>query len=324
MSPSKELSDEELILKNSFQKIAKLKIIANFFNNSDLINIVLRTKIIHNLFESNKNLDIHKLDLFHLQFTNSLLDLVQKIKKSIEQQLHLIRDEMNINTQYIERMDISGDSHSFKMDANLHSKNISKCIEALYKAFAEQAEFNINWNVFSNFSNTNAPEFFREISESQYLEITDFSDRKVYENIESKIEKKLLSMLFTQSFRIKFLCGLKFNKEEIDVFKFLNSDEKFVFLHALNSFYLLNNKQLEGLDISKNVSQKNQLINQLEQKNSALVLKSNDLKANVQPEVKAVLKVYLDKISSVSFLEDLENVDEQTNILKAMLAVKIQ
>lgn len=40
-------------------------------------------------------------------------------------------------------------------------------------------------------------------------------------------------------------------------------------------------------------------------------------------DVEAVMESYLQKISGVEFLEDLQNVDEQTNILKAMLNIKI-
>ena len=40
-------------------------------------------------------------------------------------------------------------------------------------------------------------------------------------------------------------------------------------------------------------------------------------------DVEEVLEGYLEKISGVDFLDELQNVDEQTNILRAMLNINI-
>ena len=75
--------DEELfvqIIKDSNKKLMVLKLLCNFFNHRDLIGALIRTKIIHNLFEKNRALDINKLELFHIQYTVSLVELFQKLK----------------------------------------------------------------------------------------------------------------------------------------------------------------------------------------------------------------------------------------------------
>jgi hypothetical protein len=324
MSNKEELSEYDQIIRNSFQKIARLKIIANFFDNSDLVSIVIRTKIIHNLFESNKNLDIHKLDLFHLQFTNSFTALFQKIKKSIEQQLHLIHDEMNINEQFIEQYSTSESNEDFKIASSIHSKQMSRKLEELYEIFSSDLNSPFEWTEILDFANEQSNEFYRDITKALFDSLTDSTDKRVYKNELATIETKLLGKLNIQKFRVRFQCGLKYQSNFVDVFKFLNTDDKFVYRYATNEFYLLEDQDQLGLDLSKNKSDKQQILHDLREKNALLQSKINSIKTTLQPEVLVVLKSYLDKISSVSFLEDLENVDEQTSILKAMLNVKIQ
>ena len=82
------------IIKESNRKLVVLELLSNFFNHKDLVGTLIKTKIIHTLFQNNRSLDINKLELFHIQFTNSLIDLFQKIKKSKEQNYLLISDEL--------------------------------------------------------------------------------------------------------------------------------------------------------------------------------------------------------------------------------------
>ena len=74
------METEVKILNDSKRRIQKLKIFENFFKQPDLLSIVVRTEIIHSFFEKNKeNIDLNKLELFHLQYTDSLSDLLKKI-----------------------------------------------------------------------------------------------------------------------------------------------------------------------------------------------------------------------------------------------------
>lgn len=75
----------EEIINNSEGRLNKLKIFSNFFDNSLVISIAVRTRVVHDIFASNKSLDINKLELFHLQYTDTLIDLLTKLKKNLEQ-----------------------------------------------------------------------------------------------------------------------------------------------------------------------------------------------------------------------------------------------
>ncbi|WP_238533639.1 hypothetical protein [Pedobacter agri] len=69
------------ILKKSNAEINRLQLLSVFFDDEIIYKIFLRTQVIHQLFSNNEDLEIEKLDLFHLQFTDSVIALLRKIKK---------------------------------------------------------------------------------------------------------------------------------------------------------------------------------------------------------------------------------------------------
>ena len=113
------------------------------------------------------------------------------------------------------------------------------------------------------------------------------------------------------------------NNEIIEVYEFRDSNDKFVFVANEKSFYFLNEENTKDIDISKNGSAKEEIIIDLKNKNAELKRELSVVKTTLPENVLEVLKEYHDKISSVDFLEELQNVDEQTNILKTMLNINI-
>lgn len=71
------------ILKNSKSKFVELEKMNNFFKILDLSNILINTSLIISYFESNiEREDLSKLELFNLQYTDSLLELLRKVKSN--------------------------------------------------------------------------------------------------------------------------------------------------------------------------------------------------------------------------------------------------
>lgn len=311
------------IIKDSKKKLQTLKILANFFNHPVLIAVLIRTKVIHNFFENNKNLDIHKLDLFHIQYTKSLVDLFQKLKKSKEQRFLLLSDEIYINDDFIKKLELEIDKVAFSDVAYSHAKNLSLKIEQLYKIFAFDDAASFNWNEINEFSSRRASEFYREVSKEKLEQISLHKDDPVYQNQLAKIERKLLGKLNIHKFRIKFACGIKHENEVAEVYEFVDSNDRFIFNVNEKSFYFLNEANIKGIDMSKNKSVKIQMIEGLQAKNLKLKEQQANLKTQLPKDVEEVLQSYAQKISDVEFLNDLQNVDEQTNILKAMLNINI-
>jgi len=324
MENKEDLETFDQIIAESNKKLSTLKILSNFFNHTDLIAILIRTKVIHNLFEGNKNLDIHKLDLFHIQYTNSLIELFQKLKKSKEQKYLLVSDEIYLNEDFIVKLRAELDIIPFTDELRDHARNVAKKIEELYRIFTDGSTGSFDWSGVSQFINKRSGEFYRDLTEKQYQNLVAHQHKPIYTNSFVTFERKLLGKLNIQKFRIKFLCGFKYETEEIEVYEFLNSNDKFIFINDKKSFYLIDNTQLNGLDLSKNESNKKQIIDQLVSKNLVLKDVLSSIKTSMPKEVEAVLDSYMEKISGVEFLDDLQNVDEQTNILKAMLNINIK
>ncbi|MDX6188839.1 hypothetical protein SGQ83_05725 [Flavobacterium sp. Fl-318] len=310
------------IIKDSNRKLVILELLSNFFNHKDLVGVLVRTKIIHTLFQNNRILDINKLELFHIQFTNSLIDLFQKIKKSKEQQYLLITDEIYINDDIVSKLKVEIGETKFAKQMQLHAQNMSKKIEELYQLFVSDTDSFFNWNDIVAFSQNIQAEYYREITIEQYEKLSQFN-KSVYENAHAKFEKKLLGRLNILNFKIKFLCGLVCNNETIEIYEFRDSNDKFVFVSNEKSFYFWNEEVTLGVDISKNGSAKESILRDLKTKNAELKKELSTIKTTLPETVLEVLKEYHEKISSVDFLDELQNVDEQTNILKTMLNINI-
>ena len=190
------------IIKDSDKRLVVLQLLANFFNHKDLIGVVIKTKIIHNLFTKNRSLDCNKLELFHLQFTDSIIDLFRKLKKSKEQQYLLICDEIQINNETIAALKTDIEKSDFPAQARIHAQNMSQKVSQLYQMFVSDKQELFSWNEIMNFSNQYHSKYYREIKSNEYEQLIPVG-RKFYKNDYSIFEKKLLGRLNILQFKIK-------------------------------------------------------------------------------------------------------------------------
>ena len=320
------LEEEEIhaqVIGDSEKKLLVVKMLSNFFNHKDLFAVFVRTKVIHNLFASNKMLDVNKLELFHVQYTSSLIDLFQKLKKAKEQQYLLISDEIYINDDLIKKLEKETEGRNFTSAARRQAQEVSAKLKELYNLLSDNRAGLISWGDILAFSTQMGQEFYREIGTQQFAALTQGNDKKVYEGSNAVIERKLLGRLNILNFRIKFACGLCCNNEYAEVYEFVDSNDRFVFVNNQKAFYLLDDEVAKTIVLSKNQSNKGSIILDMKLKNEQLKEKLATIKTSMPNDVLSVLAAYLDKISGVDFLEELQNVDEQTNILRAMLNINI-
>lgn len=312
------------IINESAKRLRVVKMLFNFFNHKDLFAVYVRTKVIHNLFEANKELDINKLELFHVQYTSSLTELFLKLKKVKEQQYLLVSDEIYIHDDLIQKLEKETKANNFFTEAKKHGEAMSAKLRELYAILdSGGSPASFGWGNIMLFSTRMGSEFYRELSNGEmFLQLTDSEGKKTYQTEFAVIEKKLMGRLNKLNFRIKFSCGLRFENEFIEVFDFVDSNDKFVFINSIKAFYLLDEIP-NGLDLSKNISAKAAIIEEMKVKNELLRDRLATIKTSLPKNVEAVLEGYLAKISGVDFLEELQNVDEQTNILRAMLNINI-
>lgn len=320
MQVEEKLYDD--IIKLSQKKIMALELLCNFFKNKKLVEVLIQTKIIHNLFASSKILDINKLDLFHLQFTNSFLDLFKKLKKSNEQKYLLINDEINVNEDFIRKLTTDVEDINFDNQIRLQSQKMSKKMETLYRVFLTDNLADFNWADVLLFSYKYQQEYYRELSIEIYNKLV-INTQSVYKNGFATIEKKLLGKLNILNFRVKFLCGFVQKNSVVEVYEFRDSNEKMLFFTDEKLLYFLSRENKSLIDLSKNSSSKETFVNQLQIKNAILTEQLHKTKKSIPQNVIIVLDEYIIKISSVNFVNELQNLDEQTNILKSMLNINI-
>ena len=311
------------VIQESNKKLVVLKMLSNFFNHKDLFAVFIRTKIIHNLFEKNKNLDVNKLELFHVQYTSTLIELFQKLKKAKEQQYLLISDEIYINDDLCRKLETETAAANFTDESRKHARVMSAKLQELYNMLAAGGVSPFSWGDIILFSGKRSTEYYREISGEDFARITNSNGKKIYSNEFATIERKLLGRLNILNFRIKFACGLMHENNVVEVYDFIDSNDKFIFINSEKSFYFLHEEDSKTIDLSKNLSNKSRIIMDLKAKSDQLKEKLGTVKTSIAKDVEEVLASYLEKISGVDFLDELQNVDEQTNILRAMLNINI-
>lgn len=308
------------ILKKSSTEINRLQLLSVFFDEEIIYKIYLRSQVIHQLFANNEELEIDKLDLFHVQFTESVIALLRKIKKSNEKNVSLIYNEIDLNEELINR--ISGsviNQQNYRLDQQKQSLKINQSLRRLFAVLSDLSTdfpFSRNINVFSS---KYANDFYFDVTPDQLSQLIDFSTKQVYTNINAVIEKKLMGLLCKNDFRTAFSFGLKSGELVMEVYRFLELDRYFLFFPSRNLFLFCDLSILNGIEKDNNLSEKERIVQELEYKNDKLKSNAAVLKVAIPAEIIALLEDSYLKISDINFLNHLNNFDVQSNILKAML-----
>jgi len=312
------VNDEAVtILSQSKRRLTKLKLLANFFENVNIISIYIKTDIIHNLFNENKTLDFQKLELFHLQYTDSLIELLTKIKKKKENDLLAVINEIDINNQYISAFE-ERKVDSFEIDRKMYSGIFSTHLKNLYKDLTED-KFTLNWNDVLYFHKKYATEFYRTEADESKLKLHPVPS---YQYNDYFIERKLLGKLNIQNFKVRFMCGYRIDRNEYELFRIFQLDEHFIFNIEEKRLYLIDD-ELAYLNTAENESNQIVIINQLKRKNQELEESIGERKRTLPEDVESVLKDYLRNLENVDIMSKIFDVNEETNILRAMLNLNL-
>ncbi|MDB5118935.1 MAG: hypothetical protein JWN56_153 [Sphingobacteriales bacterium] len=308
------------VLNESTRVISKLQILSNYFEDDVVYKIYLRTQVIHDLFETNPEISASKLELFHLQFTQSVIDLLKRIKKNNEKNVSLVYDEIQLNNDLIDKMNESvyTEKH-FNLDKQRQTLKINTSLRRLYQVLSDDStDFPFSKNILS-FSSRYAKDFFYEVSPELFDELVTYSHEEVYTNTYALIEKKLLGKLCKYDFKTDFYCGLKAGNVIVEVYKFQNTDSYFLFLPSRNLFLFFDPVKISELDLETTISKKSTIIQELRYKSDRLESSILGLKTYIPPDIRALLQESYHKISDISFLDTISNADVQANVLKTML-----
>ncbi|SDH71771.1 hypothetical protein SAMN05192573_1127 [Mucilaginibacter gossypii] len=312
------------ILNSSNRMLSKLQLLSVFFEDELIYKIYLRTQVIHKLFETNPEIDINKLELFHVQFTTSLVDLLRKIKKNNENNVSLVLDEIQLTREMIDKMDDNVlTEQDFKIDRQRQALKVNLSLRKLYQVLSDNsADYPFSKNI-NAFSLRYGSDFFYNITPELYNELVQHNYNDTYHNNYATIQRKLMGVLLKREFRTEFYCGLKAGNLILEVYKFMDEDRHFLFSPANNLFLFCDVTKLSGIEHNNNMSKREKLMHELQDKIDKLQSDVVTMKAYMPPEIKSLLAENYKKIADINFLQSLSDVDVQANILKAMLNTDI-
>jgi len=311
------------ILKESKRILSKLHLLVVFFANDSVHKIYLRSQVLHQLFEENPELDINSLELFHVQFTSPLIDLLKSIKYANEKKVSLLEDEVRLNEELIERLNATHHSEGvYRIEMPRQSLKMKKSLKQLYTALSEETtEYPFSKNIHS-FSTRFATSYYYNITTELLSTLTRFSATEVYSNVHAIIQKKLMGLLCKHDFNVEFAYGLLSGGAILEVYKILPLGTYFIFFPQRNLFLICDELELQSIKETQ-VAKKDSIIPDLMNSNDQLRSKIALTKVFIPQEVQNVLAEHYHKIADINFLENITNFDAQVNILKTMLNTKI-
>jgi hypothetical protein len=314
------------IITNSQQRLHKLQPLLHFFDHELLVMISVRTKLIHEVFESNAALSIDKLELFHLQYTDVLLQLLRKIKQNNAQQYQLLLSEININQQFIQSYQKELLADVFFKKIIEHNLAFQALLAQYYEelAYAQKPNFNLDFAQIQDFAQRYAAEYFREIPSELLAQILQQQSQNCYQSPGFSIDKRLMGKLNIQQFKFKLVAGFRAEQAYLLLYKCIHTADYFVLNQADFSLFAIELSDFSGLDISKNQSNKQHIVAQLLGRNQALQHQAELVLKQMPQDALDLLNDYLAKISEIDLLQHLQNIDEQTLVLKTMLNMKIE
>ncbi|HEY4151633.1 MAG TPA: hypothetical protein VGM41_21990 [Chitinophagaceae bacterium] len=307
------------ILNESNKIISKLQLISAFFNDELIYKIYLRTGVMHNLFENSNELDINKLELFHLQFTESVIGLLKKVKQNNEKNMSLLFDEIQLNRDLIQKLRGSSFTEAdFNLEKQRQALKINQTLRSLYQVLSNYSAGNPLAKNINAFSARFAQDFYFETPPDLLNDLIQYNPADSYRSDNILIQKKLMGQLCKIDFKSVFFCGLKSGTLVLEVYKFAEEEKYFLYFSPDNLFLFMDIAKIKGIDMTGGLSKKEKIIQELSDKNYRLDGNVTAIQSFVPADLKNLLGEYYKKISDINFLQS-SDFDIQANILKAML-----
>lgn len=312
------------ILEKSEGVIQQLSDLSTFFEEPMLIKIYLQSQVIHKLFEDNKDIDINKLELFHLQFTTTLIDLLYKIKTKNERVVGMYKHEIELNNEMIEklRQKMIQDG-GFDAEKQKQTQRMSKSLRDLYTAiYYKSNEYPFKEDI-NSFSINYYKDYFFESEQEIVDNLILYNKEDVYRNPYAIIDKHLLLALGQANFNVKFFAGVKVYPILLELYKIQTEDIYFLYWPVKNLFLKCDINLFPFQNWDAEMSKKEQTVRNLHKKNSKLETNIKNTYKYLSHEIVELLDEDYKAITNIDFLASLEDIDTQANILRSMLETKM-
>ncbi len=314
----------EEILNNSLKTIEVLSEYSAYFKTISLTKIYLHTRVVHMFFVDNEDIDINKLELFHVQFTDTLTALLQKVKSKNERIVKMYKNEITVNTEMIEKLRAQiVDPNSFDGQKSSQTQRVSKSLRNLYTAI-----YNRDTNYFfkedlSSFSIEHYKENFFEGNVDILNKLLEYDRASVYRTHSASVEKMLLVELGKANFQILFWAGIQFRNIMAEVYQINNTEQYFIFIPSRNLFLPIDITIFPSDEWERKMKGKEHTIRVLIKNNLKAETNIKNTMQYLSHEIQDVLNENYEKISSLDFFASLEDISIETNTLRAMLETKM-
>lgn len=308
------------ILHESTRALSKLHLLAAFFADEIVMKVYVRSQVIHQLFENNTELDINKLELFHLQFTATVTELLRKIKKSNERNVMLLFDEIQVNADMITRLEASSYSENdYRLEKQRQALKVNNSLRKLYEVLShDSSEYPFAKNI-NSFSARFASGFYPTVEAGVLAKLTEYEPNEVYTNAHAIIQRKLMGLLCKYDFKSEFYSGLKSGSLIVEVFRIVETDIYYIFYPSRNLFLLCDAAEIQAINNTIALDKPDTMVQELKNRNDQLQSSVAVTKTFLPNEIRNLLADHYKKISDINFLQNMANFDTQANVLKAML-----
>lgn len=302
------------ILKNSKSKLVELEKMNDFFKTLDLSSVLINTSLIISYFESNiEREDLGKLELFNLQYTDSLLELLRKVKSNKEREIASVTIKYNRFIYEQKRIVYNNPNldEEFVISKKLHELEISLLFENLF----DNIEYK-DFNKLKSFHKKYSSRYFYNIDENDEKFI-ESKDIKYYTRFNTKIDSELLEIVANNKFKIKLSYGFNSKETSFELFIVENSDIVFLWNINKNTFYISQSNFYSFGEMLNSTQTK------IENYSGKLQDSINEILKDIPKGVNKLISKYNKVLEDIIYNDKYYDIKEEENILKAMLDLKI-
>ncbi len=328
--PQIEQDPRKIILKDSRDRLNKLSIYMNYFNNKLVTDIFNQTQLIHDVFSENENLTFKKLEQYHYYYTDALIELLEKLKKSTDDNIAIKNTQIKsinnkIESSFKNITSIKSDLSNLDNLKMQYTNYMSMQISSIYNCLVEKFnDFRYKKSKDFKFFNYLVDDVtFWNMPIDTYISLVEKDDKNFYGWEDFSIEKILMGKLQKNLFLIDFIGCFNINDSQyLELFKF--SDSNIYFVYDTKNFIFKTIKYPIVVDLCTDDNTKYKSI-----KHDLSVLENDRIKIEaelksvkrlaIDKEVKPVLDKYLVKIEDLELLDKITEINIETKNLQVLL-----
>lgn len=318
----------DLILDASKIKIKALKEFEKYFDNRLLTNIVSQTEVIHDVFAGNRTLNFKKLDQYHYYYTDHLIELLQKLSQSKNENTSVINTQVKSIEKKIESWKkksneiLQGDIKKLDNSKAQYAQAMSLQLAAIYNCMVDNFDdFRFKKRAsLGTYTDKVGKELAWILSTDQFIKVTDFNFDNQYKYEDYHIERKLMGRLQKNLFMIDFIGICISGDSSFEIFQISETGDYFIYNHERGIFQFLEYRKIQDSCTSANTryGELNVEINNMEEKRVILKAQLKDIKT-LDAKTVETLKQYLQKIEDIELINNLEEVDLERQNLQTVL-----